>query len=156
MNNRTPASERLHVKNIQRYLGLPMSGRFDERLRAEIMDFQKHKGFTESGTVTFETFEAMKSGYLRFVLPDCGEKYKNKRFPMARGMIGADVEELNRTLSSVLAEHDYGGILPRGALYDEKTVYAVREIRRIFGKNEADFVDLELYIRLVREMLIAK
>lgn len=154
MDIRTAAVERMYIKNIQKYLGLPMNGRFDDRLRRKISAFQRDNGLKETGKVTFSTFEVMKRRYIEVTPAKSLSIGNSKGFPYSRGMIGDDVSEINRMLSNLLAAYEYDGILPRGKLYDEKTVNAVRAARRIFGKGDRDSVDRALYIRLMREMLI--
>ena len=147
------------VRQVQIYLNginntfVMPSGVYDENTRIAVIGYQRSHGLEPTGTVDRATFDSIYKDYV--------SAYQSKRlygaagsfisFPIREGDMSPEIIHLNRTLENLLCYYGITHRLRCGSFYSSETAEAVRVMRRIYLLADGDYVDEELYLRMMAD-----
>jgi hypothetical protein len=141
------------IKEVQRLLGLKMSGIYDSATRNAVLDIQKRRGLPPSGVTDYRTFIMIVDEYRRKrnSVWD-GNFLSSASFPFPEGSQGDNAGRINEALATVLKSYAYEGVIPRGKYIGQDTLSGVLFLNRIFGIGERDEIDEAFMNRLMLEL----
>ena len=143
------------VRQVQNFLGINESGKYDDKTKEEVIAFQITNNLEPSGTVDYETFVLLRKKHnnnmllkkVNNIIP-----FKNE-FPYKRGDSGYAVEILNAMLASVIDKYELNILRPRGNYYNQRTEKAVYLLRELFLLPKSTEIDEKFYEKLERQNL---
>ena len=154
------------VKEVQRYLNgisiqyedMPraaIDGFYGKETEESVRYFQGQLRYEENGNVDAETFAGLLLEYRR--ISQKNEQIKNvinaDTYPLAIGDSGDHVAKLNATLSALSSFYDIPNT-PCGDFFGKSSEEAVKIMQRVLGEDINGTVSIELYLRLIDELLI--
>ena len=149
------------IKRVQQYLEavsdptvyVAPSGVYDENTRLSVIYFQNSKNLTPSGVIDYSTFVSLYEDYL-FVSKkrDLAEKTAGFiTFPLMPGYMAEEMLHINRLMRDLLDHYGLTHSLRDSNFYSHESQKAVRSLRQIYGLKNAEFIDEELYGRMVND-----
>ena len=154
INDKTEAVRQvqIYLNGINNAFVMP-SGVYDENTRNAVIGYQRSHDLEPTGTVDRATFDSIYKDYV--------SAYQSKRlygtagslisFPIREGDMSSEIIHLNRTLETLLRYYGITHRLRCGSFYSVETAEAVRVMRRIYLLADGDYVDEELYLRMMAD-----
>ena len=147
------------VRDVQKMLGLPITGFFTSDDVTIIKQLQNEHGLPETGTVDSATYEEIRRLYQLRTMKDELEQWYGfyQGESINYGESGNYIEILNAYLSEVLFDFGYRGRYPRGSFYSKVTRDAVLYLNEAFGiKGEGEKIDYPLLYEIRREIIASR
>lgn len=144
------------IKEIQRYLSehdgsVICSGVYDDYTARAVKEAQIKNGLPASGVADRITFEAIYADYRRSLAKKAAKRLSPRAdFPLKFGDSGREVYNLNAMLSRIALYYGEANAI-RGSFFGSESARITKRLREIFQLEVAEFVDEELYLRLIRE-----
>lgn len=149
------------IKEVQGYLreifggGISVvpSGVYDENTRLAVVDFQRKMSLEETGVVDYVTFSSLYGEYLK------EKKSKEARrqvenefsFPIKEGQSGFTALKINRMTARLLDYYRTEHIIKCGEYISSATLDAIGRLAAIYGINEKNEIDEEIYLMIERD-----
>lgn len=147
------------IKRVQRYLSVVLTpaifiaptGVYDEETRTAVMDYQNTMSISSTGIVDYQTFELLYRDFERKSAKNrLNERLENFiSFPLIPGSMSEEMTHINRILSDLLNYYGHTHRLIYNNFYSDETSLAVNILQDIYNLNKVDYIDEEMYIRMV-------
>ena len=131
-----------------------IDGFYDEETRTAVKEFQKIKGFTESGNIDFNTFNEIYNDYKIVLDAFYGRDYiiEESRFPLGIGDMSEDVRTLHIIINELANTYPEIQNVGTGNYYSKRTGEAIKYLRNLFIMEESDILDRILFARMLTEL----
>ena len=140
------------IKEVQRLLRLNQTGIYDSATRNAVLKAQNDNSIEETGTVDYDTFEAIVREYRMKRAASATPGYLfTAKYPYVLNDMDENVEIINNALITVLKNYVYEGIIPSGRFLGKSTVDGSNFMRKIFGMPLSDEIDEAFVNRLLHE-----
>ena len=138
------------VKALQRMLGLPPMGFFDNRTKRRLSTILNKP----IDTVDYADFLKVKTYAKETRITKLSESMliENEKFPYKFGDRDGNTLLFNLMLSKLNESLRLGLRPPRGVILDRDSVSIIKRIRKIFNMPSDETLDKELYYRILREL----
>ena len=147
------------IKRVQEYLRsvgnknifVAPTGIYDENTRLSVIDFQSQNNIKADGIVDIITFDMLFGAY-SFAIKNklTHEKVDSFiNFPLLPGLFADELTHINRTLIKLLDFYGQPHSLNESNFYSDSTSNAVKLIRKIYFLDDKNFIDEELYRRMI-------
>ena len=147
-----------YVKEIQRYISyaykfVPQTGVYDDKTKILVKEFQHENNLDETGIVDYQTFTSLFVKYIRKKRLKKSDdiSFSPVKFPINIGESSNEIYQINLLLNRLLSYYRIDHSLPLSSFYSVKTADAVKYLRKIYLLEEKDYIDEELYFRLIND-----
>ena len=147
-----------YVKEIQRYISdlynfVPQTGVYDDKTKTLVKEFQRENNLDETGIVDYQTFNSLFLNHIRKnrLKKSDNTSFSPIKFPINFGESSNEIYQINLLLNKILSYYGIDHILPLSSFYSLKTVDGVKLLRKIYWLEEQDYIDEELYFRLIND-----
>lgn len=131
-----------------------IDGQYDEQTRGAVRAFQRLVGLKDHGEVDIDTFNALYEEY-RAVRNDFYRRdyiVENTSFPVGIGYSGENVRALHILINELAKHHTDIDNVGTGSYYSTRTARSVRGLRRVYGFEESNHVDEEMFSMMLAEL----
>lgn len=150
------------IKRVQEYLAVASdpeifvapTGVFDENTRLSVIYFQKEQNLTPTGVVDYATFVTLYDNYLAIRRKDQLNKSLGGfiTFPLKPGDLAEEMMHINRMMRDILDHYGFTHSVREGNFYSEESQRAVEVLRKVYGLDNARYIDEELYVRMTNDL----
>lgn len=119
-----------------------------------VIEFQRLIGNEMTGSVDYETFEALYAAYIDAKSKIDARNYliTDEGLPLRKNMMNDDILLLHLIISEIQKTYDYLSEVTKTTYYSATTERAVAELQDIFGVEASGSVDAEMFERLLLEL----
>ena len=156
------------IREVQKYLHfasdrgvisaerVAIDGIYGDETRNAVASFQAEKDLKETGVVDYKTFVLLYEAYLSAQSIYYAEDYfiSTALFPFKFGDTGHEVLLLNLMLEELRRHYTEVSEVALKPYYSHATENAVNDIRKIYGLESSQMIDLELYEKMRYELFI--
>lgn len=131
-----------------------IDGQYDEATRMAVKKFQRIKRLKESGEVDIDTFNALYDVYRSATDDFYARDYiiGSTPLPVGIGCNSDDVRVLHVMINELAREHPDVKDVGNGSYYSPRTAASVMALRRVYGLDEKESIDKELYTMMRLEL----